>query len=289
MAVSGLKAMTEDLMRGSIDMHMHAGPDSIRDRSVHALEAGLQAQAAGMRAIVLKSHEYPTAPMAFVVNQAAKEIRVFGTICMNYQVGGLNVHAVETHAKLGAKVVWMPTLSAKEDWKKRKLPGEGISLLDAKDKLVPGVREIMEVVKKYNIILATGHIAPVKEAMVLVEEARKMGLPKVVVTHPLELRAGSNPSIEEQKVMVGNGAIIEHCYVPCMPEACSLDPRRVVEQVKAVGVKNCFLSTDFGQAENAVPVEGMRSMIATYLKLGFTKEEMEILVKKNPARLLDLE
>lgn len=289
MAITGLKATTDELMLGCIDMHMHAGPDSIRDRSVHALQAGIQAQEAGMRAIVLKSHEYPTTPLAYIVNQAAPKIRVFGTIAMNYQVGGLNVHAVETHCKLGAKVVWMPTLSAAHDWKKKGLPGEGISVLDSNGKILPAVRDIMEVVKKYNIILATGHIAPAKEAMTLVEEAHKAGVRKIVVTHPLELRGGFNPSIEEQKIMVGQGAVVEHCYVPCMPEACSLDPRRVVEQVKAVGVNNCFLSTDFGQAENAPPTEGMRSMIATYLKMGFTKQEMEIMVKKLPARLLDLE
>lgn len=289
MAEAGLKAMTDELVRGGIEMHIHAAPDSIRDRSVNALQAGLQAQEAGMRAVVLKSHEYPTTSIAYIVNQVAKDIKIFGSISLNHEVGGLNPYAVETHAKLGAKVVWLPTRSAAYDWKKKNLPGQGISVLDADDKLLPVVREIMEIVKKYNIILGTGHIAPLKEVMAVVDEAKKMGLPKMVITHPLELRAGLNPSIEEQKVMVSKGAMIEHCYVPCMPEACSLDPKRVVEQVKAVGVKNCFLSTDFGQAENANPTEGFKSMIATYLKLGFTKDEMEIMVKKNPAKLLDLE
>ena len=47
-----------DLMKGSIDIHIHIGPDPLRRRRVTAYEAAIQARDAGMRGIILKSHHY---------------------------------------------------------------------------------------------------------------------------------------------------------------------------------------------------------------------------------------
>src|SRR3989304_4107834 len=215
-------------------MHIHFGPDPSVERRVDALEAALQAKEAGMRAIVLKSHDYPTAPVAYTVSQIVKDIRIYGSLSLDFANGGLNVPAVEASAKMGAKVIWMPTFSSAEDRKKRNLPGEGIYILDDDDKVLPQVGEIMEIIKSYNMILATGHLS-LKETLILVDEAKKIGLPKVAVTHPLL----NGFSLDEQKQMVMLGAIIEHCFTDCMPAAENrLDPRRIVEAVRRVGVEN---------------------------------------------------
>ncbi len=269
-------------------MHVHFGPDTFLERRVDALQAALQAQEAGMQAIVLKSHNYPTTPIAYTVSQIAKNVHVYGSLTLDFENGGLNIHAVEASARLGAKVVWMPTLSSANDRKKLNLPGAGIYILDDDDRVVPQVQGIMEVIKTRNLVLATGHLS-VKEALILVDEAKKMGLPKVVVTHPLETRVGATLSLDEQKQVTARGAIIEHCFLGCMPTSERLDPRAIVEAIRAVGVESCFLSTDFGQAFNPPPAEGMRMMIGTMLRVGMTREEIEILVKRNPARLLDLD
>jgi predicted metal-dependent phosphotriesterase family hydrolase len=44
-----------------------------------------------------------------------------------------------------------------------------------------------------------------------------------------------------------------------------------------------------GQPQNPIPVEGMRLFIATLLHHGISPEEVELMVKKNPAALLNLE
>ena len=49
---------------GATDLHCHFGPDPHRARSVTALEAARQAAAAGHAAIVLKSHDTPSAGLA---------------------------------------------------------------------------------------------------------------------------------------------------------------------------------------------------------------------------------
>ena len=96
------------LLSGSIDMHLHPGPDAFKCR-VDALEAASQAKQAGMKAIVIKNHFYPTAPLAMMVNGLVPDFTVFGSVCLDYEMGGLNVHAVEYSARAGARVVWMPT------------------------------------------------------------------------------------------------------------------------------------------------------------------------------------
>ena len=82
------------------------------NRRGNALEAARQARQVGMRAIVIKNHSYPTTPLAIMVGQLVPEVAVFGSICLDYDIGGLNADALEKHADMGARVVWMPTFSS---------------------------------------------------------------------------------------------------------------------------------------------------------------------------------
>ncbi len=278
----------EKLLRGSIDMHIHFGPDPRVERRVDALQAALQAQEAGIRAIVLKSHEYPTAPVAHVVNQVVPDVLCFGSISLDFEVGGLNTRALEASAKIGAKVVWMPTICSANDMKKKGLPEkEGISLFDSKGKLLPVVNDILEIVKKYEMVLATGHISTA-EAFALVEAARKKGIWRIMITHPLLEKVGAHLSLEEQQRMADLGAFNEHCFADTMP-LDRLDPMKIVEAVRKVGAEHCIISTDLGQAFNPSPAEGMRMAIATMLHCGLTEKEIELLIKVNPAKLLGLD
>ncbi|MFC2042093.1 DUF6282 family protein [Chloroflexota bacterium] len=275
----------ESILSGSIDMHMHTAPDPRAERRLDALQAALQAQEAGMRAIVLKSHEYPTAPLAYIVNQIVPDVTVLGSISLDLEVGGLNPHALEASAKLGAKVVWMPTLTSANDMKKK--GGGGIVILDKEGRLLPVIGEILSIVKDYRMVLATGHVS-VAESFALVDFARKEGLEKIVVTHPLLEWLGAPLSLEEQCQMAEKGAYIEHCFSVTMP-MYRLDPMKIVEAVRAVGAERCIISTDMGQDNNPAPAEGIRVAIATMLKCGLSEKEVELMVKINPARLLDLD
>ncbi|MFH1650601.1 MAG: DUF6282 family protein [Chloroflexota bacterium] len=279
--------LIEDLLTGSIDMHIHASPDPRAERRVDAIQAARQAQEAGMRAIVLKSHEYPTAPLARIVGQMVPGLTVVGAIALDYEVGGLNPHALTASAKMGAKIVWMPTICSAHDMKRKKPPEEGISLFDDRGKLLPVVDELLEIVKSYDMVLATGHISP-EEAFALVDRARQVGIEKIVITHPLLEWIGCHLTLEEQKQMVAKGAIIEHCFGDTMP-LHQLNPRKIVEVVKAVGAEHCILSTDLGQNYNPAPAEGMRVAIATLLLLHLSEKDIEFMIKTNPARLLGLD
>src|SRR4051794_11934750 len=106
------------LLNGSIDMHVHFGPDPLFPRRVDAVRAALDAQEAGMAALVLKSHSYPTAPSAYAAQIAAPNVKVIGSLCLDEEMGGLNVHAIESSAGIGAKVVWLPTFTARNSVRK---------------------------------------------------------------------------------------------------------------------------------------------------------------------------
>jgi hypothetical protein len=94
--------------------------------------------------------------------------------------------------------------------------------------------------------------------------------------------------LEEQGQLAQNGAYIEHTFNLTTPLREHLNPLKLVEAIRSVGAEHCVLSTDFGQAYNPAPVEGMRSMIGTLLQCGCDEKEMELMVKINPAKLLGI-
>ena len=97
-----------DLVRGSVDMHMHFGPDPLFPRRIDAAGAARDAQEAGMLAIVLKSHSYPTAPVAYEAQKVAPDVNIIGSICLDQEMGGVNPYAVQASADIDAKVCWLP-------------------------------------------------------------------------------------------------------------------------------------------------------------------------------------
>src|SRR5512143_2513337 len=154
--------MSVDLA-GAADLHCHFGPDPHRTRSVDAFEAAREAAAAGHRAIVLKSHDSPTASLAWAVQRDVGDaISVFGGICCDREVGGMNPAAVEVALGLGARIVWLPTLSTRQDFEdggggEVGVPGAGIVVAGADGELLPETNEVLSLVREHDAVLATGH------------------------------------------------------------------------------------------------------------------------------------
>ncbi len=278
---------TDRLLHGSIDMHVHMAPDANIERSVDAAQAAAQAQAAGMRGIVLKSHDYPTAPLATILGQQFGKVSVIGSLCLDFAVGGLNLEAVKVSAELGARIVWMPTFSAAFDMKKRGLGSGGISIVDGQGKILPVVTEILEMIKQRNLAVATGHVS-FGEIVALVDECRRLGIDKIVVTHALEPRFGATLTVSQQKQVAAKGACIEHTYLSALPSGGGVGIKALVDAIKTIGPARCIVSTDLGQKENAPPAEGMRACIAALLGGGLSEDDLTVMLKTNPARLLGL-
>lgn len=280
--------VVDRIVMGSIDMHVHSGPDAVKQRHSDADEVISEAKKAGMKAVVLKSHDYMTTPLAHVISTFIPGIKVFGGVCLNLDVGGLNLYAVEMAAKLGSRVIWMPTFTSKNDMSKRGTPELGVTILDENDELKPVVPDILKVIKEYDMVLASGHLST-DEIYILVDEALEMGIEKIVITHPLTARFGPNMSINDQVKIAKKGAYMEHCFVATMPKHDKLDPKIMKEAIDAAGVDSCVLATDFGQVHNPSPLEGLRMMISTLMDLGLTEDDFTTMLKTNPSKLLNLD
>ena len=282
----------DDLLSGSIDMHFHPGPDAFKCR-IDVLDAANQAKQAGMKGFVIKNHSYPTAPIAMMVNQLVPDFNAFGSICLDYEMGGLNVHAVEYAARSGARVVWMPTFSSANSRSKMRglglpLEGEGYSILDSKGQLAPEIHQILPIIKQHDMILASGHMSPA-ETFALAKEARKLGINKFIVTHPLDHEFFSQAFSKQDLVLLANnGAFVELTLIALLPWEFRHDPAEMVDVIKAVGAEQCIMSTDLGQIWNPLPVEGLRMFIVTLIKYGVTEEEISLMLKTVPAKLLGL-
>jgi hypothetical protein len=262
---------------GSIDVHVHAAPDPVASRRFDAVELAEAARDAGLRGFIFKSHEYPIAPAAYILNRTVPGIEVFGAISLDYEVGGLNPAALEASARMGARKVWMPTFSA-DHWSRTRNNRPGIRVLHDDGRLIGVIDDLLSTVKQYDMILGTGHLST-EEQLALVREARSRGI-KTVVTH-----ADFWIPAEAQRQMAELGAYVEHAYISVTG---GTPPAEIAASIRAHGPAQAILSTDLGQAYNPAPAEGLRLWIAAMLREGFSPREVEVMVKENPAQLLGL-
>ena len=268
----------EAILKGSYDLHVHAGPDPDQPRRLDALEAGRHAYEAEMGGFVLKSHRYDTTPLAYVLRRMYPGLDVAGGIVLNTSVGGINPDAVDVAGRLGARVVWMPTMSARH-YVRRQGGSGGIALLDGV-KLAGPVLEVLDVAGRHDMVVASGHVSP-REAIELFTRAGSRGVNRLMATHPAGVA-----SPDEQREMAALGAFLEYTFLACMPSTGSMTCAQLVEAVSGLGADRCIVTTDLGQWMNPPPAEGMRMAIAALLDSGMNVSEVETLVKHNPARLV---
>jgi len=285
-------------LKGAIDIHVHSSP-SIFPRSVDDLELAELAKQAGMRAIVLKAHEESTVSRAKLVSKVVQGIEVYGSLVLNEYVGGLNPYAVDLAIQQGAKLIWMPTGSAKNhldhyggksDYNEQKssvrlLPQKGITILSEDGQLLPVVYDIIDLVKGSGAALATGHLSP-RETRILVEAAIARGVEKVLVAHP-DLKI-NKMDLALQCELANMGAYVEKSMLTLMPLWKSIEPDELVRGIRQIGVAKCILQTDFGQANHPVPTEGFNQFIEILLRHGMTEKEIEQMACLNPAELIGL-
>lgn len=271
-----------DFLEGAIDLHVHSAPD-VDVRRFNDLELAREAKRAGMGALLIKSHQNSTVERAWLVSQVISGIQVFGGLVLNSTVGGLNVAAVKLALALGAKEIWMPTRSALNH---RSFYGQigGISILDSGGALVPEAQAILEAIAESDCILSTGHLSP-SESLVLVHQARKCGVRKVLITHPEW--GPTFYTLEQQRELARLGHVwFERCFVSTT-HLCGCVPFQVIEQaIIEAGVETTVLSTDLGQPETPPPADGLRLYAERLHSSGFSREQIRQMMCSNPARLL---
>jgi len=265
-----------------VDLHVHSAPDVDR-RRFNDLELARAAREAGMGAVLIKSHQNSTVERAWLVAQCVPGIRVYGGLVLNETVGGLNPAAVRLALKLGARQIWMPTRSARNHRLYNREAG-GIGVLDQEGQLLPEVEEILREVSQAGCILGTGHLSP-EETSILVKASQRLGMPKILVTHP-EWGPTYHSEEAQQELAQFSNVSFERCFVSTT-HLCGCVPFSTIERaIATTGVERTILSTDLGQPETPPPAEGFRLYAERLRASGFSADEIRMMMQTNPERLL---
>ena len=288
--------MADSLMKGVIDMHVHTNPD-LRTRRYDDFELCDAAVRVGAWAIVIKTHLGYTANRAFLTNRYNRivngdnDFTMFGSVVLNRCVGGINPIAVENALKLGAKVVWLPTSSARNHLEKLGKPTDDCVDVVRDGAIVPELQEVFALIKEHDAVLGTGHIS-VPEIFTVVKAAREAGLRKVVVTHPEWWIV--NMSMEDQvKIVREYDVLLERCYaqnkgVGAGNGYISNLPGNL-ETIQTVGYKNVLISTDGGQVENPAWEIAEEQYLQYLIEHGIPREHVRYMSHDLPAWLLGIE
>src|SRR6185503_265745 len=282
---------------GVIDVHVHSHPD-VFGRNMDDIDVAQLAKTKGMRGIVLKNHVATTADRAALVMKVVPGIEVFGGIVLNKAVGGINPAAVEwMHRMYGGrgKVVWLLTFDA-DKHVKNLVNKDGSGLVVAPGgKVTPEMEEVLRIIARENLVLATGHIHP-DEVVAVAKRAKELGVRNILVTHGFTNIPGL--SMEQAKEVADAGGMIEVCFLqfltgPNAPYAWmkhwdQVNAQRVAEAIKAVGAKSLVISSDLGQQGNMTHPDGLENAIAAMKAAGISDADIDLMMRKNPAQLLGL-
>lgn len=282
---------------GVIDMHVHSHPD-VFGRNMDDIDVAQLARARGMRGIVIKSHVAETASRAQLVMKVVPGIEVFGGIALNKAVGGINPDAVEwMHRTYGGrgKVVWLPTFESDKHVKTFSKPDAQGLVVAPNGQVLPQMEEVLKIIARENLILATGHIHP-EEVIAVVRKGKELGVKNMLVTHALTSVPGL--TMQQAKDVVQMGAVIEVCFLqflagpnaplPFLTHWTQINAKHVAQAVKEFGAQGVLISSDLGQSGNMVHPDGMEVAIAALKKEGVSDADIDTMFRKNPARLLGL-
>ncbi|GAB2795736.1 DUF6282 family protein [Amycolatopsis magusensis] len=285
------------LVRGAYDVHIHVAPDVMRRRIDDVTLADRFAEA-GMAGFVLKSHYVPTAERAEVVRRARPGIDAVGAITLNASVGGLNPIAVEIAGRGGAKVVWMPTVDSanqrrcqaaepegatppmwarlQADLREAGMAADPVEVLDADGTVSERTRQVLRLIARHDMTLATGHLHGDESARVI-DAAVEEGVRRIVVTHPefTSQRIG----LDHQRDLAAKGALLERCFTT--PYTGKVGWDLWFTNIREAGPENSVLSSDLGQPFNPPVEDGLALCADKLLEAGFQDEEIRTMAVHN--------
>ena len=292
-------AEVQALLVGAVDLHCHSGPAAM-PRILDHHEALLDCAAAKFSALLYKDHFYLGVSHAMILEKLFPEtgVKLFSGIALNNASGGINPHAVNHAINIGAKIVWLPTLSAANHL--AALSGEAktfpktarkmldpipLSAMDANGRLSDDTKQVLDLIAEGDIILAGGHL-PAAELHVVFAEAKQHGVKKMLVNHPTYIVGCSDEDIRQ---MVRMGVYMEHSI--CMfveGKAHKYGPDKLAHLIEVAGVDHTVLCSDLGLQGSPRPIEGYRQIVRQLLDLQFSEADIRTMTSRNAAKLLNL-
>ncbi len=278
--------LDDPLLKGAIDIHSHFGPDAY-DRQWDAFEIAKLAQQRGMRGIVIKNHWSESAGLAYLIRKHGDVpgLEVYGGLVLNVPEGGINPQAVRYFAEVEGrfgKVVWMPTHDSEKEVKFLKETRPYV-VVSRNGRLLPTVFEVLDLIAKYKLTLATGHVSPA-EMVQIVSEARRRGIEGIIITHPGLGPMFTDPTMDQLKQVTGMGAYAE----VVVSELLGPGKAAAINTIRTLGAQHCIVSTDSGLIGTPNHPDAMVKAIRILREAGFSEAELNLLFRANPAKVLGL-
>jgi hypothetical protein len=290
------------LVRGGFDPYVHAAPD-FAPRRITDLELAARCRELGLAGFGLTSHYTATAERAAVVNAAVGVRVATGSIVLNHTVGGLNAAAVEVAARQGARFVWLPTVSARNEFAKvERAEADGnvpvwvrfelelreagarpraVPVLDDHGAALPELEAVLAIVARHRLALMTGHLSR-DEIFAVVDAAVAAGVETIVVTNPEFPSHKLSPA--DQQRLAARGALLQRALTTPYTGKCTWD--EVFAATRAVGARHTVWGSDLGQVFNPPVEDGLALMADRFLEAGFSEQEVKQMSSHNPAQLL---
>lgn len=289
----------DEMVAGAVDLHCHVDVEfsqSLFRKREPEWEWLPRAERAGIEGYVLKSHLWPTVTVLPLLRELyGGPVGVFGSVTLNKTCGGLDLWSVEAAAAMGARVVFLPTWGSANDRARggfnRRLDAAfetfdanrlcDLTVVDEQNHLLDETRELIRFCRDNELILATGHIGW-QESLAVSEEAERVGLDRVVFSHPLSNSVGA--PVEAMCRAAELGSMVEVCWTNIAPGRH--DPADVVGTIRRVGVENVVVTTDYFLGNNPAPPELLRLLLGVLYDAGLTFEEVRTVASVNPKNLL---
>lgn len=305
-----MKALPRVGSKRVIDMHVHIGPEFLR-RKYSAATLAEEARREGF-GVVMKNHFQPTTGQVSQLRRDDDEVALVGSVALNFGCGGVDDHGVRAALSGWKKdvttadpdkdrfVVWMPTLCCEAhlrcygrrdlstDWGVKAehtrfyAEGTGYSLrADDADKLAV-VERALEVIADNDLVLATGHLDR-NETELVVKTARKVGVRRIILTHPLFQSTELDPATMA-RMWKEYGAYSELAFVNLAMDHLTYE--QYLGVIGAVGPQGVILSTDVGQIFSPPVGEALREFFGELGKRGVKEDDITQMSVVNTNHLL---
>jgi hypothetical protein len=288
-----------NLLRGAIDLHRHGYPEiSLSVRAAWDDVDDLRlCRDRGMAGTALKSHMWPTVGRAYLLGKLVPGLRVVPSITLNHCVGGFRPDVVEAAAQMGARILHMPTWSARNDIERGGFSktlaaaiasaqpdlANGLTVLDGAGKVRGEVRETLAVARAFDMVVFTGHLG-VMESLALAASGEAGA--KLVFGHADSHSIGA--TLDEVKAMAGLGSFVEITALGTYPPIARVTHAGLAAVVEAVGPERCVMTTDYF-FDWCPPSSTMLLELGDGLiRSGIDESAVRRMVVVNPARLLGL-
>ena len=234
---------------GMTDLHTHAAPSLLPRHGDDAQTVAAEREL-GFGTVVLKAHEGSTVERAALAGPG-----VYGGVVLNSAIGGANPDAVEVAARLGGRVVWMPTVSARTHKAGASSPELAVHRgfeLRPVDVIDDGVlraewHDVLDVIAAHDLVLASGHLSAA-ETVVLFRQAFRRGARRLLVNHPMMAFLGWNA--EAAQLLLELGA---HLELGILPDLLGDEDHASLRLTAAYPTSLLVFGGDLGHARHAPP------------------------------------